>query len=208
VRDYLLGGPVTNSINSRLQAEVSSYVGRIVDTMEDAGEAGPQILQALGLARKLATPEERQQLRETLMTRARADFESLHLLVSQVKMVPLMDRRRPLMKIPEMTAQEEEKLYQSGIETVGDLAWKTRCGLAGFPAERLDLLRRNAHRVLGQRFRVGMSIVAITVVVVGLGIGSRRLYIPDNHPQKAGEPVEIGSAHARAESPLMEGRGR
>jgi hypothetical protein len=209
VRDYLLGGPITHSINSRLQAEVSSYVGRILAAVDDAGESGAQILQALGLARSLpATPEAREQLRETLMKRAEADFESLYLLVGQVKMVPLMDRRRPLMKVADMTAQEEEKLYQAGVETVGDLVHRARRGVAGLPADRLEVLRRNAHRLLGQRLRMGLSLAGIAAVVVGLGIGSRRLYVPDHRPQP-GEPVKIGSSpQARAEGPLTGGEPR
>jgi hypothetical protein len=207
VRDYLLGGPATHSINSRVQAEVVSYVGRILDAVDDAGPDGVQMLQELGLARRLAaSAEARQELRETLLKRAQADFESLYLLVGQVRNVPLLGRPRPLMKVPDMTAQEEQRLYEAGVETVVGLVRRAGRGVGGFPAERLEELARNARALLRQRLRVGLSLAAVVVVVLGLGLSARRLYEPGRSPEP-GAIVKIGP-EARAAGLLPEGGSR
>jgi hypothetical protein len=206
VRDYLLGGPATHSINSRLQVEVTAYVGRVLDAIEEADPAGAQMLEALGLARSLPlTPEAREQLHEALMKRAAADFESLYLLVGQVKNVPLLDRPRPLMKVLDMSAPEEQQLYEAGIETVGELVRRARGGVDGFTAERLQELRRNAQHLKGQRLRLGLSLAAIVVVVIGLGLRSRRFYLPDHSP-RPGDLVKIGSTAVRADGAAAGGR--
>ncbi|HEX6739319.1 MAG TPA: hypothetical protein VF310_13660 [Vicinamibacteria bacterium] len=195
VRDYLLGGPVTRSINSRVQAEVTAYVGRVLDSLDGADDAShAQLAEALDLAVALPlTPQAREALHEALMKRAGTDFEALYLLVGQVKNVPLMDRRRPLMKVEDMSSPEEQRLYDAGIETVGQLVRQAGRGVQGFTAERLSELQRNARRLMAHRLRVGMSLGAIVVAVIGLGLRSRQLYVPDHTP-RAGEPVKIGSA--------------
>jgi hypothetical protein len=55
--------------------------------------------------------------------------------------------------------------------------------------------------------RIGLSLAGITVVVVMVGIGSRRFYVPDHRPQP-GEPIRIGSPQARAEGPTTGGEPR
>jgi hypothetical protein len=190
LRDYFLGGPAIQSINSKLHVEVASYVERVVDAAT-ADDSGPLMLQAIGLPASVSNDAAtRHELRQTLLKRAEEDFESLYLSVIKVRMLPVMDRRRPLMMVPNMTSQEEEKLYGAGIETVRALIRGVGAA-AGLPQERLMTLRRNARRLVTQQIHFGLGLVGIVVVVVAIGSLSSRLYYK--------EPVKPGSFIALAE---------
>lgn len=175
LRDYFLGGPAIQSINSKLQVEVASYVERVIDAAT-ADDSGQLILQAIGLpAMTSNSASARSELREALMRLAKEDFESFYLSVIKVRMLPVMDRRRPLMMVPDMTSQEEEKLYRAGIESVRGLIRGVGAA-AGLPEDRLTTLRRNARRLVAQQIQFGVCLVGIAVVVIAIGSFSSRLY--------------------------------
>jgi hypothetical protein len=191
LRDYLLGGPALDSINARLHLAVASYVDRVVEAATHSDDdSGPAILEALGLA---VLSADRQQLRQALMKRAQEDGESLYAAVSSVKMIPFVERRRPLMMVPDMTAHEEEKLYRAGIETVGDLLREKPVRDIGLSPERMAVLRLGARRLVAQRLWFGLGVAGIAGSVIGLGSLSLGLYHEEKTPTR-GAPFALGAA--------------
>jgi hypothetical protein len=182
LRDYLLGGPALGPLNARLSLAVASYLDRVVAaaTQKD-DDSARLILDALGLS-NLATDQH--QLRDALLKKAAEDCEALYAAVGSVKMIPFVERRRPLMLVPDMTTVEEELLYQAGIETPGHLLRADPIVDCGISPQRLAVLRLGARRLMAQRLWFGFSLAGIAGAVVALASFSWTMRAPETTPQQ------------------------
>jgi hypothetical protein len=99
LRDHVLGGAAIEAINRRLELEVASYIDRVIDAAKvDPEDTGAGIVQTLDLnlkGAKLNEPAALGEVTEALSRLARSDFASLFLRISQVRMIPLVDRPKP-----------------------------------------------------------------------------------------------------------------
>jgi hypothetical protein len=193
VRDYLLGGPVLEPINSRSSLAVASYAERVVEAATRPGDdSGPLILEALGLP---ALAADRVHLREALLKKAAEDFEALYATVGGVKMIPFLERKRPLMMVPDMTIQDEQRLYRAGVETIGDLLRGEPLPDSGLSPARLAVLRLGARRLMAQRLWFGFSMAGIAATVIALGSFALTL-VPEEGRKKVEPTYALDAAPA------------
>ena len=220
LRDHLLGGSALGPINARLHLAITSYVDRVVEAAMRPGEpSGPDILRAvmlcgpgkarpaaLGAHRRFAASppdpqvrRDRAELRAEVLARAEQDCAGVYAAVSAVKMIPFVERSRPLMMVPDMTVHEEEKLYRAGITTVARLARGEPRGAGGLSPERLAELRLGARRLVARRLWFGFGLAGIAGAVLFLGSMSLGLYgvepTPPDGPHFRLEPASVRSSN-------------
>jgi hypothetical protein len=162
LRDYFLGGPMVDSINNHLRTEIEAYVDRVCAALADAPKTLERLLPEtadLGAARTL------------LMGLAERDLESLYLRVSRLQMIPLVDRSKPLMRVADMRAQEEQAFYDARIWSIVHLAL-AKCP-APFARERFETLQLNARSLLRARVAAG----AMWIVMISMFSSAATLYV-------------------------------
>ena len=164
------------------------------------GKARPA---ALGAHRRFAASppdpqvrRDRAELRAEVLARAEQDCAGVYAAVSAVKMIPFVERSRPLMMVPDMTVHEEEKLYRAGITTVSRLARGEPGGAGGLSPERLAELRLGARRLVARRLWFGFGLAGIAGAVLFLGSMSLGLYGVE--PDAAGRAALPAGARLRA----------
>jgi hypothetical protein len=185
LRDHVLGGAAIEAINRRLELEVASYIDRVIDAAKvDPEDTGAGIVQTLDLnlkGAKLNEPAALGEVTEALSRLARSDFASLFLRISQVRMIPLVDRPKPLMRVPDMTSHEEERLYQAELSTPWALARKAVRPIPGIDERRLQVLRTNARRLIRQRVRAAATVTALATAVVFSGVAYGQRFVEGDH---------------------------
>src|SRR5690242_16505961 len=110
LRDFFLRGPALASVNNNLQREIESFVDRVVEAIT----ASPAVFTPLfrqngnGLSRvgTRVSRREADEIRASLLKRAESDFQLLYGQICNVEMIPLIDRDKPLMRVPQITFRE------------------------------------------------------------------------------------------------------
>jgi hypothetical protein len=197
LRDLLLGGQGIDTVNNHVEEIVDSYLRRVVDAMVSLGGPASVALQsAAGLQvaqmDAASTQDRTGELRATLKASAVENLELLYLRVSAVKMIPLVDRPKPLMSVPSMTAWEEERLYHSGVGIPQLMLGRATQAVT---PERWAELRQNARTLITQRVTGMAAVAALIVAFVGGGLlltpllsaGSVKLGIQEVSPRAASE---------------------
>ena len=197
LRDLLLGGQGIDTVNNHVEEIVDSYLRRVVDAMVSLGGPASAALQsAAGLqvaqTDAASTQDFADGLRTALKTSAVANLELLYLRIAAVKMIPLVDRAKPLMSVPSMTAWEEERLYNRGVGLSQLIAGSATDVVS---AERWAELRQNARTVVTRRVTGLMAVAALIITFVGGGLlltpllstGSVKLGTQDISPRAASE---------------------
>lgn len=197
LRDYFLGGPTIRSINARLTAEVESYINRVLAIAGSPNESSAASVEALivrmwmdSRGTRASIPE----LRDALVECVKKDFESVYRSISGVKMIPLIDRGKPLMKIPNISCREEQKLYDAGVRSIWQLMRAADTEIGGIPRSRVTVLRSNARRAAWQRLNAALVLAMILVVVAGLGVASGKLNQERHVTAGAAEPSPHNAA--------------
>lgn len=172
LRDLLLGGQGIDTVNNHVEDIVDSYLRRVVDAMVSLGAPASAALQsAAGIPPTpagTAPPQDRTgELRASLKASAAENLELLYLRVASVKMIPLVDRPKPLMSVPSMTSWEEERLYHSGVG-VPQLMFGS--ATQAVTPERWAELRQNARTLVAQRVTGMVAVAALIVAFVGGGL--------------------------------------
>lgn len=148
LRDLLLGGASVDTVNNHLQQAVDGYVRRVAGSMPSSdGSGAGQIAQ--------------------LKQRAAENLELLYLQVSEEQMIPFVDRRKLLMSVPGMTAQEEAGLYQSGVGLATLMFGRPA---HGFDSVRWSELRQNARGMVKRQSAVVFGAVALALALVAAGV--------------------------------------
>jgi hypothetical protein len=196
LRDLLLGGQSIDTVNNHVEEIVDSYLRRVVDAMVSLGGPASAALQsAAGLQvtqMDAASTQDRDRLRTALKASAVANLELLYLRIAAVKMIPLVDRAKPLMSVPTMTAWEEERLYNSGVGLPQLIAGSATDAVS---PERWAELRQNGRTVVTRRVTGMMAVVALIITFVGGGLlltpllstGSVKLGTQEISPRAASE---------------------
>jgi hypothetical protein len=197
LRDLLLGGQGIDTVNNHVEEVVDSYLRRVVDVMVSvSGPASAALQSATGIhvdqADAAATQARTDELRSALKARAVENLELLYLRVAAVKMIPLVDRPKPLMSVPNMTAWEEERLYHSGVGIPQLMLGRATHAIT---PERWAELRQNARTLVAQRVTGMVAIAALAIAFVGGGLlltpllstGSVKLGVQEVSPRAASE---------------------
>lgn len=196
LRDLLLGGQGIDTVNNHVEEIVDSYLRRVVDAMSLGGPASAALQSAAGLQvaqmDAASTQDRADGLRTALKASAAANLELLYLRIAAVKMIPLVDRAKPLMSVPSMTAWEEERLYNSGVGLPQLIAGSATDAVS---AERWAELRQNARTVVTRRVTGMMAVAALIITFVGGGLlltpllstGSVKLGTQEISPRAASE---------------------
>ena len=197
LRDLLLGGQGIDTVNNHVEEIVDSYLRRVVDAMVSLGGPASAALQsAAGLQvaqmDAASTQDRADGLRTALKASAVANLELLYLRIAAVKMIPLVDRAKPLMSVPSMTAWEEERLYNRGVGLPQLIAGSATDAVS---PERWAELRQNARTVVTRRVTGMMAVAALIITFVGGGLlltpllstGSVKLGTQEISPRAASE---------------------
>jgi hypothetical protein len=172
LRDLLLGGQGIDTVNNHVEEIVGSYLRRVVDAMVSlSGPASAALQSATGIeaaqANAARNQDECDELRAILKASAVENLELLYLRVAAVKMIPLVDRPKPLMAVPSMTAWEEERLYHSGVGIPQLMLGRATNAVA---PERWAELRQHARTLVTQRAMGMAAVAALMVAFVGGGL--------------------------------------
>src|SRR5687767_12100993 len=171
LRDLLLGGQGIDTVNNHVEEVVDSYLRRVVDVMVSVSAPTSAALQsATGIQldqAAAATQERTDELRAALKASAVENLELLYLRIAAVKMIPLVDRPKPLMSVPNMTAWEEERLYHSGVGIPQLMLGRATHAVT---PERWAELRQNARTLVAQRVTGMVAIAALIIAFVAGGL--------------------------------------
>ncbi len=203
LRDLFLGGPAIDAINAGLQLEVESYLDRIVEIAGSPTDSSASlILKVIGVDSVLPAGRTRKrppEFRQLLAERARDDFWNLYQSIARVKMVPLVGRPKPLMRVPDISWREEQKLHDAGIASVWQLAHRNNGNLPGISEERGKVLKRNAQELLRRQVRVSASaLTAVTVLCCAIGLVLAREDRGKPGPEQRGNPALSSPQEANA----------
>jgi hypothetical protein len=201
LRDRFLGASKLQAINNHLQSEVETWVDRVIDSVR----ANPQTLETL-IRRKFqpawpahSKPSEHNldDLRNELLKQEDNDYEWLHESICQAEMIPFRDRVKPLMRVPEMTFEDEQILYNSGITTIRLLRSVADRPIGAVPAARLARLRNNARQLVVQRVKSTVtSASAVAAMLICIAVVSAKV---NGNPTKPGTPEASPSAASVSE---------
>ncbi len=197
-RDFILGNNESTALNHALNDAVDNYLDRVMNEIQqDFGAYEEFIIDTLGLS-----PADLQQdktellerIRQILDEKAAENFFQLYQDVSKFKNIPLMERNKPLMKIPEMNREDEERLYQQGIQGLFQLIFIKVNQIQDIPVARAKLIKYNAKRLLLRRVKWTIfSFVGIAGMVL-LGYFFTQLIsdpIPRASTQQMSSPTDV-----------------
>lgn len=179
LRDFFLGGPMVESVNANLQSEIDSYIDRVAEAMLASPSMFLPVLRQNGnpggRAGMRLSHREADEIRAWILSRAETNFEQLYRQICRVEMIPLIDRHKPLMRVPQITFREEGALYESGIRSILGLSFCSHRAAHGLTPERFQALRRNARGLLTQRFKAAVSLACVFGCLVMVGSVSAKL---------------------------------
>lgn len=188
LRDYFLGGPVLQSVNDNLRREIESFVDRVLEAIVASPDVFMPMLRQNGNREwrdgtKLSDADI-DEVRAQLMKCAETNFYLLYDQISRVEMIPLIDRHKPLMRVPQITFREERILYESGIRSIYKLYFcRPTAAVQGIAPERLQLLRRNARGLVVQWCRRAVSVACVTGCLILVGYYSASVTAQNSAPE-------------------------
>jgi hypothetical protein len=196
LRDRFLGGPMIQTINNDLDRTISDYLDRLIAAIR----ANPMQFAAYVRRRfgsvcadpEHPTEEQLATLSTAILEQAAKDFEAIFAEFGELENIPFRDRDKPLMRVPRMTSQEEQWLYEVGIVTLGALLSTKRSPTPQILPDRFQLLRNGALGLRRARYKLAVGLVVVLVSMAGAGSVFARV-TQGPLPQQAG--------HAKA--PLM-----
>ncbi len=108
-------------------------------------------------------------------------------------MIPFRDRVKPLMKVPEMTFEDEQTLYNSGITTIRLLRSVPDGQIGTVSVVRIARLRNNARQLVVRRVKSAVaSVTAVAAMLICIASvsgmvnkNSARPGLPDASPKSA-----------------------
>ncbi len=170
LRDRFLGTTKLKSINEHLQREVETWVDRVIDAVRADPQTFENFLrrrfQLAWAGNSKPSEENLDALRRELLTQAEMDLGSLYESICRVKMITFRDRGKPLMKVPEMTFEEEQALYDAGITTIRRLRSLPDGLISSISPARIAHLRNNARQFLSQRAKSAAGSIAVIAAML------------------------------------------
>jgi hypothetical protein len=173
LRDRFLRGPAIQTINDDLDRSVRDYVDRLLAEIR----ANPKLFE--GYARRELdstwtdpvhpTEVELEGLRGSILAHAEKNFAGTYAALGTVENIPFQDRAKPLMRVPRMTSQEEQWLYEAGIVSVRALRSADRSPVAQISPERFQVLRNGALQLRRSRYRLAAGLALVLISVTGMG---------------------------------------
>jgi hypothetical protein len=194
LRDRFLGGPMIQTINGDLDRMISSYLDRLIAAIR----ANPKLFVAYVRRRFGSTwpeterpmDEQLETLRSAILALCAKDFEAIYKEFGELENIPFRDRDKPLMRVPGMTSEEEEWLYQAGIVSVGELCSAKQSPALQVPAERFQVFRNGAFRLRRARYKLAAGLVMVVICMAGAGtVFARITQGPIPHAGNAKTPV-------------------
>lgn len=164
LRNRVLGGGL-DTINIELREIVENYIRRVMESVEASDGNRELLLDRIGVSwgrPAQPTEEELRVLKKSLRERAAENLESIRATVAAVEMIPLIERRKPLMSVPGMTFREEMALFEQGVGFPCLLFGKA---VTDFDGDRWRILRRNARALMVQRVTIIGSLTLIFMLL-------------------------------------------
>ena len=189
LRDRFLGGPMIQTINDDLDRTISDYLDRLIAAIR----ANPRLFvtyvrRRFGCAWPDAehpAEEHLEALRGCILAQAGKDFEAIFAEFGELQNIPFREREKPLMRVPRMTFEEEQWLYEAGLVTVGELCSAKQSPAPQISPEHFQVLRNGALRLRRGRYKLAAGLVMVLVSMAGAGTVFARV-TQGPMPQQAG----------------------
>jgi len=180
LRDRLLGGPMLDIINGEIRRWIEEYGDRVAAAIKAKPEAFEVCLRRrFGVTWKHPghpSEQEIEDVRTRIIEGAGENFDGVFEEVCKIENIPFRGRPKPLMKVEQMTAVEEQLLYDAGYGAVRALYYSRKCPTPRMAEARWRLLRNNAHRLVWGRVRLAGGFAVLLMCATGAGTAFSRLY--------------------------------
>ena len=110
-----------------------------------------------------------------ILEHAQKEFGPIYQEFSELANIPFHDRSKPLMRVPQMTSEEEQWLYESGVGSLHQLLVTRQTPTARIPAERFQFLRNSARHLRISRYKLAAGLMTVVICVICAGSVFARL---------------------------------